>query len=457
MPAAEVVICGAGIAGAAAAYHLAVRQRVPNVVIVDAREPLTLTSDKGTMGYRNWFDGPDDTMARFVGRSVSILEEMADECGNAFELSRPGYAFVTADAGMLERLRAQARRLESFGAGAVREHPGAVPYRPVTGSGVNGQGWRGVPDGADVLADRQLVREHFPFVNEDAIAVSHVRRAGWMDAMRLGRWMLDQATRNGARIVRDRVTGIDSAGGRLRGVRLESGGTLSTGRLAIAAGPGLPAALRMLGLDLPVFLELHAKCRFDDRLGVLPRSAPFTIWTDPVPDLGWSAAERARFASDPATRWLVEPLPGGLHVRPVGEERDVWLIWTFESAAHPFEWPPVFDPHLGEVLVRGFARMAPRAEAYIGEGARGFVDGGYYAKTPENRPIIGPLPIEGVFVTGALSGYGIMASHAAGELLAAHMTGGSLPSYADALAPARYADPVYQRRLENWDTKAGQL
>jgi glycine/D-amino acid oxidase-like deaminating enzyme len=135
MPAAEVVICGAGIAGAAAAYHLAVRQRVPNVVIVDAREPLTLTSDKGTMGYRNWFDGPDDTMARFVGRSVSILEEMADECGNAFQLSRPGYAFVTADAGMLERLRAQARRLESFGAGAVREHPGSVPYTPVTGSG----------------------------------------------------------------------------------------------------------------------------------------------------------------------------------------------------------------------------------------------------------------------------------------------------------------------------------
>ena len=84
MASAEAVICGAGIAGAAAAYHLAVRQRVPNVVIVDAREPLTLTSDKGTMGYRNWFDGPDDTMARFVGRSVGILEVMADARGNFF-------------------------------------------------------------------------------------------------------------------------------------------------------------------------------------------------------------------------------------------------------------------------------------------------------------------------------------------------------------------------------------
>ena len=77
MASAEVVVCGAGMAGAAAAYHLAVRQRVPNVVIVEPRDPLTLTSDKGTMGYRNWFDGPDDTMVQFVGRSVGIMEEIA--------------------------------------------------------------------------------------------------------------------------------------------------------------------------------------------------------------------------------------------------------------------------------------------------------------------------------------------------------------------------------------------
>ena len=45
----------------------------------------------------------------------------------------------------------------------------------------------------------------------------------------------------------------------------------------------------------------------------------------------------------------------------------------------------------------------------------------------------------------------------AGELLATHMTGGALPPYADALSPARYSDAAYQRRLEHWDAKAGQL
>src|SRR5687768_10757945 len=133
MASAEVVICGAGMAGAAAAYQLAVRHRVPNVILIDEREPITLTSDKGTQGYRNWFDGPDDTMARFVGRSVSLIEELTEESGNEFRLSRTGYAYVTASPAMRERIRAQAERLAGFGAGAVREHPGPVPYQPISG------------------------------------------------------------------------------------------------------------------------------------------------------------------------------------------------------------------------------------------------------------------------------------------------------------------------------------
>ena len=51
---AAAVICGAGIAGISAAYHLAVRQGVRDVVLVDERPPLSLTSDKSTEYYRNW-------------------------------------------------------------------------------------------------------------------------------------------------------------------------------------------------------------------------------------------------------------------------------------------------------------------------------------------------------------------------------------------------------------------
>jgi glycine/D-amino acid oxidase-like deaminating enzyme len=84
------------------------------------------------------------------------------------------------------------------------------------------------------------------------------------------------------------------------------------------------------------------------------------------------------------------------------------------------------------------------------------VDGGYYAKTRENRPLIGPLPVEGAYILGALSGFGIMAGCGAGELLAAHVTGGDVPDYARWFLLERYEDPDYQALLDDWD-ESGQL
>jgi glycine/D-amino acid oxidase-like deaminating enzyme len=60
------------------------------------------------------------------------------------------------------------------------------------------------------------------------------------------------------------------------------------------------------------------------------------------------------------------------------------------------------------------------------------------------------------FVIGAFSGFGLMASCASGELLAAHVTGSSLPVYAPAFALSRYEDPDYQRLIATWD-QTGQI
>lgn len=62
----EVVICGAGIAGIAAAYFLTVQQGIRDVVVVDERAPLSLTSDKSTECYRNWWPGPDAAMVQLM-------------------------------------------------------------------------------------------------------------------------------------------------------------------------------------------------------------------------------------------------------------------------------------------------------------------------------------------------------------------------------------------------------
>ena len=123
-PAADVVVCGAGIAGVAAAYHLAVRHGVRRVVLVDERPPLSLTSDKSTEAYRNFWPGPDDAMVRFMNRSIDLLEELAEASGNVFRMNRRGYVFGTADPARAAELRAMAEIVADWGAGPFRIHDG---------------------------------------------------------------------------------------------------------------------------------------------------------------------------------------------------------------------------------------------------------------------------------------------------------------------------------------------
>ncbi len=235
---AEVVICGAGIAGVAAAYHLTARRGVRDVVLVDERPPLTLTSDKSTEAYRDWWPGPDDAMIRLMGRSIDLLEELAEESGNFFHLNRRGYLYASADPARAAALEETARLGSAQGAGPLRRHTGAGPLRRHTGAGplrrhtgagplrrhtgagplrrhtgagplrrhtgagppqghsgaplqpayVAGasSGYRGQPTGADLILDRQAIRRHFPYLSGQTRAVLHARRCGWLSGQQLG-------------------------------------------------------------------------------------------------------------------------------------------------------------------------------------------------------------------------------------------------------------------------------
>ena len=449
---ADIVICGAGIAGVTAAYQLALRAGGARITLIDEREPLTLTSDKGTQGYRNWWPGPDDTMLRFVSHSIDLLEELAHDTNNVFRLSRRGYLFVTHDEARLAGMRNTAADVAKYGMGALRTHPGAAPYSPARAEGFHGQ-----PDGADLLLGDEALRA-FPYLRADVCAALHVRRAGWLNAQALGALLLKRALAAGVTFVRDRVTRIDTGNGRVTRVRLASGGALETERIVLAAGPLLHEAARMLGIELPLQHELHAKVTFNDTQHIVPRWSPFTIWIDRT-QLAWSESQQATLASDPATRHLTGTFPGGVHVRPVDGPRgdEIFLIWTYHSEPTSATWPPPYDPHYAEVCLRGAAVMMPALQRYLDGADRGITDGGYYCKTVDNRPLVGPLPVEGAFVLGALSGYGVMASQAAGELVAQHVLDETLPAFARAFLPARFDDAQYLEEVKRWGALTGQL
>ena len=189
----------------------------------------------------------------------------------------------------------------------------------------------------------------------------------------------------------------------------------------------------LVGTPTNILIGSYGKISFNDSQRVLPRDVPLMIWSDPV-HLPWSAAERQELAADEETCWLLDDIE---------EQEPVW--------------PPVFDKFYPEIVIRGLTRMVPGLSTYLGRMGRPWVDGGYYCKTQENRPLICPLDVEGAFLIGALSGFGVMAGMAAGELLAAHVAGATLPDYAPAFDLKRYEDPAYQAMLAEWDPTTGQL
>jgi len=455
----NVVICGAGIAGVSAAYHLAVRQGVRGVLLVDDRPPLTLTSDKSTECYRNWWPGPGDTMVRFMNRSIDLLEELADESDNYFHLNRRGYVYLTAVPSTAAAFRENAQAISALGAGLLRVHDGRTAtfsYQPAPAHGYHNQ-----PEGADLLLDPVLIRQHFPFLADDVLAALHPRRCGWLSAQQYGMYLLEQAKAHGVQVVKGRVVDVTMADGKICTIHISQDDTtldIAADKFVIASGPLLRQTAQMIGIDLPIINELHGKIAFEDTLGIIPRHLPLMIWEDPI-TLPWSDEEREFLAESPETRWLLEEFPGGAHFRPEGGDgaATLLLLWTYHVKTQEPVWPFHFEPEYAEVVVRGLTRMVPALSAYLERMSKPVVDGGYYCKTRENRPLIGPLPVNGAYVIGALSGYGIMASMAAGELLAAHITGAALPDYAPAFLLSRYDDLDYQALLAGWDAEAGQL
>jgi len=415
---AGAVVCGAGIAGVSAAFHLT-RAGVEDVVVVDPRPPLTLTSDKSTECYRNWW--PNSPMASLMNRSIDLLEKLAVESGDAFHLSRRGYLFVTADGDRLARFAVDAVDMGRLG--------------------------------ADFYPDGRALRRQFPYITENAVGGLHARRAGWFSAQQLGSWMLAVS---GVKVIRAAVTGVETVGERVVGVSIEGSDEIDTPFFVNAAGPMLREVGRLIGVELPVYSEVHLKVGFRDHLGLFPRDAPMLIWSDPQV-IDWSDAERTQLEVDSRTD-LLGLMPPGCHGRPEGGVDSPWLLalWEYHRIVQEPTWPLPEDRLYPEAVMRGMTTMVPGLAAYRDRLPQPVVDGGYYTKTRENRPLIGPLGSEGAYVVGALSGFGVMAAAAAGELVALHVKGASLPHYAAAFGLERYEDPAYLAEIDNL-AETGQI
>ena len=438
---AGVAIIGAGQVGIAVAYYLATRHDVRDLVLIDTRDPMSLTSAQSGENYRNWW--PHPVMTAFTDDSIALMEEIAVATANRIAMTRRGYALVTRDpdpAPLLAGLH------HGYGAGAARrirvhDASGKSYVPPVSSAG------DAAPDGVDVLTDPALIRRTFPTWAPDVRTVLHIRRAGSLSGQQLGQFMLEAIRSAGGRLQRAEVTAIDSTAPFTLTLATPQGRTtMRAEHIVNAAGPFLADIAGMLGETLPVACVFQQKIAFEDRTHAIPRDMPFTIDLDGQA-LPWSDEEREILAGDETTRALLAPMPGGIHCRPEGA---TWikLGWACNTQPADPRAPDPLNSHFPDIVLRAASRLHPALTGYIGRlprAARHY--GGYYTMTPENWPLIGPMSTPGACVAGALSGYGTMAACMAGALTGAWIAGGALPSYAHALSPARAGDHALMAEL----------
>ena len=212
----DVVVCGAGIAGIACAHALAVAG-FKRVALVDHGPPLGLTSDKSTECYRNWWPGPGDAMVALMNRSIDLMEQRAQRSNNRFLLQRQGYVFATAQRHMIDVMQGQAAEAESLGAGPLRMVSNAQDYRSGEAMGFGPDGFDPALDGADLLTDPAMIRENFPYLSKDTIAVLHARRCGSLSAQQMGMYLLDEARAKGVELLPAKLAGIERSAGNVSG------------------------------------------------------------------------------------------------------------------------------------------------------------------------------------------------------------------------------------------------
>jgi len=440
----DVAVVGAGSVGIAVAYYLQKEQGFKRIALIDPRDPMSLTSAQSGENYRNWW--PHPVMTAFTDHSMQLMEQIDEATGGRLNMTRGGYALVTRRDRPEDLISDLYRGYEGTPEKIRIRDTDATDYAP-TQRGP----WQAAPDGVDVLLNTELIRRTFPWLAQDVRSIIHIRRAGSISAQQLGQFMLEQFRAAGGQVVRGEVKGMTrSAPFQMEVLGGTGTRTIRADRVVNAAGPFLRDIGAMLGEDIPVECVYQQKIAFQDREGAISRAMPFTIDLDGQ-TLAWSEEDRELLASDPSTRKLVEPMPGGIHCRPDDAVDGNWikLGWAYNSVAsdpHAEEEP--VDPQFPDSVLRAASRLHPKLATYIGRLPRGSHHyGGYYTQTKENWPLIGPMRTEGAFIAGALSGFGSMSACATGSLCAAWVAGKPIPAYAKNLSAARYDDVQFMDEL----------
>ena len=400
---ADVIIIGGGPAGTAAAWALGRAEPGLRILLLERAGQLGAGASNASLeNYRTAW--PAACLMRLMTRSLEIFEN-ADElvapgARNALGMHQPGYLYVGFTERDAENLRADVDHLHSLGLKHIE--------------------W----------LDEGAVAQRFPWVGPKVRAAKFDPRAGWLDSHA----MIQAFARGTPQLeVLFDCAGVQIAteGGRVRGVRY-AGGRIDAPRVVIAAGAWSRALGRTAGIEIPIHLTPRQSFTTPWRHEAFPVDAPLLISAAPFAhvrpeaqhgalfgfEYRWNS--RQLFPDEPAREQLVDPVPP-MRCRDPRFPSVTLLLLARQFGHRPGE---------GFASPRYLRGVDHRVGYYVSRDASNAwrEEDGVRRPVASQRAIIDAWPeLEGLVVSVAHVGHGIMSAPAGGELAAAHVLGRELP------------------------------
>ncbi len=226
------------------------------------------------------------------------------------------------------------------------------------------------------------IKYRWPYLNvDDLCGGTFCPQDGYADPYSAAMGFANAARRLGVRIEeKTKVTSIHAAGGRVQGVNTTRG-PIATPVVVNVAGPWGGEVARMTSLELPV-KPYRRQVFVTQAFAPIPKPVPMILDIEPAFYFRGEGPSVLMGMSDPD-----EPTSFNTHVDYAFMER------VIDAAIHR---APILEE--AEIL-RGW--------------------GGLYAITPDDNPIIGPLPnAEGLYCAIGFSGHGFQQAPTVGRILA---------------------------------------
>jgi len=377
----DVVVIGAGIVGAACCYYLARAGLKVAVIERGAVAAGTTGAGEGNILVSDKEPGPELELAQL---SVRLWRRLGDELGPDAELEPKGGLVVAA--GPEER-----RQLDDF---AAAQAAAGVKVRTV--------GHAGLRDLEPYLADGLAGGVLYP---EDM----------QVQPMMAAALMLRAARDLGAELrLHEEVTAIETAAGRVAGVRTSTGG-LSAGLVVNAAGTWAGELAARAGLALPV----------------LPRRG-FIVVTEPLPRMIRHKVYTADYVANVASG------SAGLEISTVVEATASGTVLIGASRERVG-----FDRTSSMKIVGTLAAQAVRLFPVLaGVRAIRFYRG-FRPYCPDHLPVIGSdARLPGLLHACGHEGAGVGLAPATGHLIAQIVTGQTAPVSLAPFDPGRFEEPA---------------